>query len=79
MDNMSQYDFDQVIERRGTDSNKWQRYGDDVIPLWVADMDFISADPIIQALHQRIDHGIFGYTRPTRSYGHNPGTAQETL
>ncbi|HSB06066.1 MAG TPA: PatB family C-S lyase [Thermodesulfobacteriota bacterium] len=60
------YDFDQIIERRGTDSNKWQRYGDDVIPLWVADMDFISADPILQALHQRIDHGIFGYTRPTQ-------------
>ena len=66
MNNMAQYDFDQVIERRGTDSNKWQRYGDDVLPLWVADMDFISAEPIIQALHQRIDHGIFGYTRPTR-------------
>ena len=48
MDNMTQYDFDQVIERRGTDSNKWQRYGDDVIPLWVADMDFISAEPIIR-------------------------------
>ncbi len=60
------YDFDQVIERRGTDSNKWQRYGDDVIPLWVADMDFISAESILQALHQRIDHGIFGYTRPTQ-------------
>lgn len=60
------YDFDQVIERRGTDSNKWQRYGDDVVPLWVADMDFVSADPIIHALHQRIDHGIFGYTRPTQ-------------
>jgi cysteine-S-conjugate beta-lyase len=66
MDTMTQYDFDQVIERRGTDSNKWQRYGDDVIPLWVADMDFISAEPIVRALHQRIDHGIFGYTRPTR-------------
>ena len=63
---MPRYDFDQVIERRGTDSNKWQRYGDDVIPLWVADMDFISPDPIIRALHQRIDHGIFGYTRPTQ-------------
>ena len=42
------YDLDQVIERRGTDSNKWQRYGDDVIPLWVADMDFISADPSLR-------------------------------
>src|SRR4030067_2281432 len=65
-DDMRKYDFDQVIERRGTDSNKWQRYGDDVIPLWVADMDFVSAEPILQALHQRLDHGIFGYTRPTQ-------------
>ncbi len=60
-----QYDFDRVVERRGTDSNKWQKYGDDVIPLWVADMDFVSAEPILKALHRRIDHGIFGYTRPT--------------
>jgi cysteine-S-conjugate beta-lyase len=63
---MMRYDFDQVIERRSTDSNKWQRYGDDVIPLWVADMDFVSAEPIVQALHQRVDHRIFGYTRPTQ-------------
>ncbi len=60
-----QYDFDRIIERRGTDSNKWQKYGDDVIPLWVADMDFVSAEPILKSLHRRVDHGIFGYTRPT--------------
>jgi cysteine-S-conjugate beta-lyase len=59
------YDFDRVIERRGSDSYKWNDYGDDVLPMWVADMDFVSAEPIIQALHQRIDHGVFGYTRPT--------------
>lgn len=58
------YDFDRVIERRGTDSYKWKDYGDDVLPMWVADMDFVSAEPIIQALHQRIDHRVFGYTRP---------------
>jgi cystathionine beta-lyase len=66
MESMANYNFDRVIERRGTDSNKWQRYGDDVLPLWVADMDFVSAEPIIEALHRRIDHAIFGYTRPTR-------------
>ena len=60
------YDFDKVIDRRRTDSNKWKKYGDEVIPLWVADMDFISAEPVIRALHERVDHGIFGYTRPTR-------------
>ena len=59
------YDFDQVIERRDTDSMKWTKYSDDVIPLWVADMDFTSAEPVIRALHERIDHGIFGYTLPT--------------
>jgi len=59
------YDFDRVRERRGTDSIKWKKYGAGVLPLWVADMDFISADPILQALHQRIDHGFFGYTHPT--------------
>ena len=37
------YDFDRVIERRGTDSYKWKDYGDDVLPMWVADMDFVSA------------------------------------
>jgi cystathionine beta-lyase len=42
------------------------KYGDDVIPLWVADMDFPSAEPIVQALHHRIDHGVYGYTRPTQ-------------
>ncbi len=61
-----QYDFDQILERRNTDSMKWGKYDDDVIPLWVADMDFVSADPIIEALHQRIDHRIYGYTRPPR-------------
>ena len=59
-----EYDFDRVLERRNTDSMKWNKYDDDVIPLWVADMDFVSADPIIEALHQRVDHRIYGYTLP---------------
>jgi cystathionine beta-lyase len=59
------YNFDRIVERRKTDSYKWKDYGDDVLPMWVADMDFVSAEPIIQALRQRIDHGVFGYTRPT--------------
>ena len=59
------YDFDQPVERKGTDSFKWQRYGDDVIPLWVADMDFVSPEPIVQALHERVDHRVFGYARPS--------------
>ena len=46
------YDFDQVIERRGTDSHKWKKYGEAVIPMWVADMDFVSAQPILRALER---------------------------
>jgi len=55
------YDFDQIIDRRASDSVKWQRYGDDVLPLWVADMDFVSPQPVIRALRQRVAHGVFGY------------------
>lgn len=65
---MSLYDFDTVPERRDTDSQKWQKYaGRDVLPMWVADMDFASAPPIIEALHKRVDHGVFGYARPVKS------------
>jgi cysteine-S-conjugate beta-lyase len=60
------YNFDEIIDRRDTDSIKWGIYPHDVIPLWVADMDFQSADPIIQALKRRIDHGVFGYSRPSQ-------------
>jgi cystathionine beta-lyase len=56
-----QYDFDHVPNRRPTDSVKWNQYDADVLPLWVADMDFPVAEPILQALRTRIDHGIFGY------------------
>lgn len=66
--NMSSYDFETVPERRCTDSQKWQRYADrDVLPLWVADMDFKSAPAILDALRARVDHGIFGYARPVAS------------
>ncbi len=58
------YDFDKPVERKGTDSFKWQRYGNDAIPLWVADMDFVSPEPVVQALRERVDHRVFGYVRP---------------
>ena len=58
---MPNYNFDQVIERRGSDSAKWLRYSEDILPLWVADMDFVSPPEVIQALHERVDHGVFGY------------------
>lgn len=54
-------DLDRVIERRSSDSIKWRLYGDRVLPLWVADMDFPAPEPVRRALHERVEHGIFGY------------------
>jgi len=62
------FDFDTPVDRRDTDSQKWQKYaGRDVLPLWVADMDFKSPPAILEALHRRIDHGVFGYARPVKA------------
>ena len=55
------YDFDRIIDRRRTDSAKWTHYADDVLPLWVADMDFISPEPVIHALREYVEQGLFGY------------------
>ncbi len=55
------YDFDTQIDRRNTGSNKWSRYPADVLPMWVADMDFAAAPPIVAALMQRLQHPVFGY------------------
>ena len=54
-------DFDQFIDRKPTESLKWNCYPDDVLPLWVADTDFRCPPEVIEALHKRVDHGIFGY------------------
>ncbi len=58
---MADLDFDRVIDRRSTDSNKWRKFPADVLPLWVADMDFPSPPAVVQALRQRVEHGFFGY------------------
>jgi cysteine-S-conjugate beta-lyase len=55
------YDFDRLVDRRHTDSSKWRKYEPDVLPLWVADMDFQSPEPVIRALRERVEHGVFGY------------------
>ena len=63
------YDFDRRISRRGTDSYKWDSTTrDDVLPMWVADMDFQTAPVIVEALRRRVEHGIFGYTRVPDGY-----------
>lgn len=66
---MSTFDFDTVINRRGTNSYKWDIVKEeDVIPLWVADMDFKAAPAILEALKKRVKHGVFGYTLVPDSY-----------
>ncbi len=59
---MHKYNFDGVISRRNTDSIKWNRYPQDVLPLWVADMDFPSPPVVADAINRRIAHPFFGYT-----------------
>ena len=56
-----EYDFDKVISRRNTGSLKWD-IAEDELPLWVADMDFVTAPAIRTAVEKRAAHGIFGYS-----------------
>lgn len=56
--------FDQLVDRRGTASLKWEKYGPGVLPMWVADMDFPSPPAVIQAIIERAEHGVYGYTLP---------------
>ncbi|HLA07377.1 MAG TPA: MalY/PatB family protein [Anaerolineales bacterium] len=60
------FNFDEIIERRHTNSLKWTQYPADVLPLWVADMDFRSPAPIRDALRAMLDHGVLGYEFPQR-------------
>ena len=68
------YDFDEIVNRRGSGSVKWDARppfgipGEEVIPLWVADMDFKAAPFILDALKKRVDHGVFGYVNVPDSY-----------
>ncbi len=65
---MITYDFDKPINRRGTNSYKWDLMKDGVLPMWVADMDFKTAPNIKKALQERVEHGVFGYTNVPESY-----------
>lgn len=58
-------DFDRIIDRRNSDSIKWNFYAPDVLPMWVADMDFEVPQAVQAALQQRVAHGLFGYARPS--------------
>lgn len=59
---MAKYDFDTIINRRTHGSAKWSLFDEDVLPMWVADMDFVSPPSVMQAIHERTDVGHFGYT-----------------
>lgn len=70
---MHHYDFDTVIDRKNTNSLKYdfaveQGRPADVLPLWVADMDFRGPEPVLEALHKAVDHGIFGYSDAKEDY-----------
>ena len=70
---MSKYNFDEIVDRRGTNAVKTDalgpRYGNpDLIPLWVADMDFKSPPAVTEAIIERAKHGIFGYTNAYQTY-----------
>jgi cystathionine beta-lyase len=75
----SMIDFDTVINRRHTNSIKWKLYGDDVLPLWVADMDFSAPEPVQEALRQAVEHGIFGYESPSKELQATVTTRMERL
>lgn len=62
------YDFDKTINRRATNSYKWDSAPEGALPMWVADMDFRTAPAIIDVLQKRVAHGIFGYTRVPDAY-----------
>ena len=59
-------DFNRIIDRRHSECIKWNRFDEDVLPMWVADTDFKCPDAVIRALHERVDHGIFGYGAPPK-------------
>ena len=63
---MNMEPFSKRSQRAGTDSMKWRKYADrDVLPMWLADMDFPAPDPILEAIRARVEHGVFGYSLPS--------------
>lgn len=73
------YNFNKTPERRNTNSIKWTRYPEDVIPLWVADMDFPAPKPILNGLRAMIDHGVLGYDIPTTALQETVAARMDTL
>ncbi len=55
------YNFDELPDRKSSESIKWHYFPEDVLPMWVADMDFVSPEPVVRALQERVAQGVFGY------------------
>jgi cysteine-S-conjugate beta-lyase len=73
------YNFDAIIERRATNCIKWRQYQPDVLPLWVADMDFAAPEPIRKALQCTLEHGVLGYEAPTRELRETVAARMQSL
>jgi len=77
--NSMKYNFDQIIDRCSSNSIRWTKYPRDVLPLWVADMDFQTPQPILDALHTTLECGVLGYEIPSRSLHESVVTRMEVL
>lgn len=62
------HDFDVIISRKNTQCKKWDTYGDEVIPMWIADTDFKCPEPVVEAIRNRAEHAIFGYPNSDKGY-----------
>jgi cystathionine beta-lyase len=73
------FDFDKIIDRRQTNSFKWTSYPEDVLPMWVADMDFAAPEPVLDALRRAVNHGVLGYEFPRRRLKESVAALMERL
>jgi len=73
------FDFDKIIDRRQTNSFKWTSYPEDVLPMWVADMDFAAPEPVLDALRRAVNHGVLGYEFPRRRLKESVAARMEGL
>lgn len=76
---MTIHNFDEIIDRRGSNSFKWDLFSKEALPMWVADMDFKVPAPITSALHQAVDHAVFGYSMESKELRNNVVTRMKKL
>jgi cystathionine beta-lyase len=76
---LMKYNFDTLINRRASNSIKWTQYPDEILPLWVADMDFLTPQPVLEALQAAIAHGVLGYELPSKLLMETVATRMDKL